>query len=99
VLLYARQSSETAARRLTIMKEHADGFRIADLDLQLRGPGEYLGERQSGAPLLRFANLERDADLLSAAQEAAAQMIESDPPAARAHVARWLGSRRELTHA
>ena len=99
VLLYARESSDTAGRRLTIMKDQADGFKIADLDLKLRGPGEYLGERQSGQPLLRFADLERDQDLVKAAQEAAAEMIEGDRAAARAHVARWLESRQDLTHA
>jgi ATP-dependent DNA helicase RecG len=99
VLLYARQSSETAARRLTIMKEYADGFRIAELDLTLRGPGEYLGERQSGQPLLRFADLEKDAGLVEAAQEAATEMLERQREAARAHVARWLESRQDLTHA
>ena len=99
VLLYARESSDTAGRRLTIMKDQADGFKIADLDLKLRGPGEYLGERQSGQPLLRFADLERDQDLVRVAQEAAAEMIEGDPATARAHVARWLESRQDLTHA
>ena len=99
VLLYARGASETAARRLTIMKEHADGFRIADLDLELRGPGEYLGERQSGEPLLRFADLEGDAELAQAAQAAAATMLSEFPREARAHVARWLHSRQDLTQA
>ena len=66
---------------------------------QLRGPGEFLGERQSGAPLLRFADLERDKDLVEAAVRAAAELLDSDPAAARAHVERWLGSRQELTHA
>jgi ATP-dependent DNA helicase RecG len=99
VLLYARGAAETAARRLTIMKEHADGFRIADLDLELRGPGEYLGERQSGDPLLRFADLERDADLVEAAKAAAASMLSEHLREARAHVARWLHSRQDLTQA
>jgi len=99
VLMYARGASEAAARRLTIMKEHADGFRIADLDLALRGPGEYLGERQSGDPLLRFADLERDGELIEAATAAAAVMLEEYPREARAHVARWLHSRQDLTQA
>ncbi|HKC30855.1 MAG TPA: ATP-dependent DNA helicase RecG, partial [Burkholderiales bacterium] len=68
-------------------------------DLLLRGPGEYLGERQSGVPLLRFADIERDDDLVRAAREAAGELISSDPEAARAHVARWLGSRQDLTYA
>ena len=99
VLLYARQASEVAAKRLNIMREHTDGFRIADLDLKLRGPGEYLGERQSGDPLLRFADLDRDLELVEAAKAAAAEMLARHPQAARQHVARWLGSRQELTHA
>ena len=99
VLLYARQASEVAAKRLNIMREHADGFTIADLDLELRGPGEYLGERQSGDPLLRFADLNRDVDLVEAAKAAAAELLARQPEAARRHVARWLGSRQELTHA
>jgi ATP-dependent DNA helicase RecG len=58
-----------------------------------------LGERQSGAPLLRFADLERDVELVEAAKQAAEELIEQDPGAARAHVTRWLGSRHELTYA
>ena len=55
--------------------------------------------RQSGVPLLRFADIERDEDLVRAAREAAAELIGSDPGAARAHVARWLGSRQDLPYA
>ena len=97
VLLYARRASETAGKRLRIMLEHSNGFEIADLDLELRGPGEYLGERQSGDPLLRFADI-GDAQLVDAAKAAADQLIADDPQAARAHVARWLESRQDLTH-
>jgi ATP-dependent DNA helicase RecG len=98
VLLYARRASDVARKRLKIMLEHSNGFEIADLDLELRGPGEYLGERQSGDPLLRFADIERDAPLVEAAKAAAEQLIADDPRAARAHVARWLESRQDLTH-
>ena len=98
ILLYGKLS-DTARARLEVIYRNTDGFEIARKDLALRGPGEVLGERQSGAPLLRFAELERDADLVEAAQRAAAQLIEQDPGAARAHVQRWLGSRQELTHA
>ena len=62
----------------------------------MRGPGEYLGERQSGEPLLRFADLERDGELVTQAIEAAAEMLERHPQAARAHVARWLSGRQDL---
>jgi ATP-dependent DNA helicase RecG len=98
VLLYSGQASETARQRLTIMKEHADGFRIADLDLKLRGPGEYIGERQSGQ-FLRFADLERDDAIIDQAKAAAAQMLEEYPDAARAHVTRWMQWRQDLSHA
>ncbi len=99
IVLYGTPLSAAASARLKVVYETSDGFEIARLDLKLRGPGEYLGERQSGAPLLRFADLERDADLVAAAQHAGAELIEQDPAAARAHVQRWLGSRQELTHA
>jgi ATP-dependent DNA helicase RecG len=83
---------------LKVIYENSDGFKIAQRDLELRGPGEFIGERQSGDPLFRFADLARDADLVAAAREAARDLIERDPDAARAHVERWLGSRQELTH-
>jgi ATP-dependent DNA helicase RecG len=98
ILLYGELQS-TARERLKVIFESADGFEIARKDLELRGPGEFLGQRQSGAPLLRFADLERDKDLVEAAVQAAPELIDSDPAAARAHVARWLGSRRELMQA
>jgi ATP-dependent DNA helicase RecG len=98
ILLYGELQGN-ARERLKVIFESADGFEIARKDLELRGPGEFLGERQSGAPLLRFADLERDKDLVEAAVQAAAELIDSDATAARAHVQRWLGSRQELTHA
>jgi ATP-dependent DNA helicase RecG len=99
ILLYGSPLSASARERLKVIYEHADGFEIARRDLQLRGPGEYLGERQSGLPLLRFADLERDAALIEAARDAAARLIAEQPGAARAHLRRWLGAREELTHA
>jgi ATP-dependent DNA helicase RecG len=98
ILLFGEPLSELARERLKVLYEQADGFAIAERDLELRGPGEYLGERQSGAPLLRFADLERDSDLIAKAREAAALLAEHHPQAARAHVARWLGARQELIH-
>jgi ATP-dependent DNA helicase RecG len=99
ILLYGSPLSAGARERLKVIYEHTDGFEIARRDLQLRGPGEYLGERQSGLPLLRFADLERDAALIESARDAAARLIAEQPQAARAHVQRWLGAREELTHA
>ena len=98
ILLYGELHG-MARERLKVIFESTDGFEIARKDLELRGPGEFLGERQSGAPLLRFADLERDRDLVEAAVRAAAELIDSDRSAARAHVARWLGSKSELTQA
>ena len=98
ILLYGELQG-LARERLKVIFESTDGFEIARRDLDLRGPGEFLGERQSGAPLLRYADLERDRELVEAAVRAAAELIEQDPAAARAHVARWLGSKSELTHA
>jgi ATP-dependent DNA helicase RecG len=99
ILLFGSGLSETARERLKVIFENTDGFEIARRDLEMRGPGEVLGQRQSGDPLLRFADLERDADLALAAQQAAAELIDADASAARAHVERWLGSRKDLASA
>jgi ATP-dependent DNA helicase RecG len=95
ILLYAAPLSEGARERLKVVFETSDGFEIARRDLLLRGPGEVLGERQSGVPLLRFADLERDEALVRAAREAAEGLLASDPERARAHVARWLSGRQD----
>jgi ATP-dependent DNA helicase RecG len=63
--------------------------------MDLRGPGELLGARQSGVPLLRFADLAVDLDLLDAARDAAERLLREQPEAAQAHLARWLGGRNE----
>jgi ATP-dependent DNA helicase RecG len=99
ILLYQNPLSDNARARLRIIFEHTDGFRIAHEDLLLRGPGEYLGARQSGAPLLRFADLARDADLLEAARPVAEAMLDREPGAAALHVRRWMSGRAELAHA
>jgi len=96
ILLYANPLSQMARSRLKAIYESADGFEIARADLALRGPGEYLGERQSGSPLLRFADLEKDEAMISGAREAAGLMLDKFPLDARAHVQRWLGSRQDF---
>ena len=95
VLLYDEPLSEPARERLRILYETSDGFEIARRDLQLRGPGEFLGARQSGLPMLRFADLEQDVALLELAREVALRMLASYPAQAAAHVQRWLGARAE----
>ena len=99
VLLYQNPLGELARARLKVIFESTDGFEIARHDLLLRGPGEHLGARQSGAPLLRFADLERDLDLLEAARDAAAAMLATSPADAEKHLARWLGSRQHYLKA
>jgi ATP-dependent DNA helicase RecG len=96
ILLYQQPLSEGARERLRIVYEHADGFEIARHDLRLRGPGELLGARQSGIPMLRFADLETDVDLLEAARDAAANLLAHDPQRAHAHLERWLGGRQDF---
>src|SRR5438477_191712 len=94
ILLYSQPLSEAARQRLKVIYESTDGFEIARQDLQLRGPGEYLGARQSGAPLLRFADLEKDLDLIEMARDAADQMLQAKSPAVARHLDRWLGQRQ-----
>jgi ATP-dependent DNA helicase RecG len=99
VLLYTSPLSETGKSRLKAMVETTDGFEIARRDLEIRGPGEFLGARQSGDALLRFANLEEDAGLLARAREAAPRLLAERPAIAERHVDRWLGGRAEFLRA
>jgi ATP-dependent DNA helicase RecG len=99
ILLYAAPLSETARTRLKVIFEIRDGFEIARQDLLQRGPGEFLGHRQSGMPLLRYADLERDSALALEAREAAEKLLDEEPQAARRHVERWLASRHEFSRA
>ncbi len=94
ILLYHQPLSEMARARLKTIYETTDGFEIARQDLLQRGPGEYLGSRQSGAPLLRFADLERDADLIELARDVADNMITERSHAVERHLERWLGHRQ-----
>ncbi|MEY4318505.1 MAG: ATP-dependent helicase RecG [Pseudomonadota bacterium] len=103
VLMYATgengRVSETARERLRAMVETNDGFEIAKRDLEIRGPGEFLGARQSGAPLLRFADLVEDALLLDWARQLAPLMLDQYPEMAEQHVTRWLGGKSDYLKA
>jgi len=103
VLLYstgdAPRLGETARERLRAMAESNDGFEIARRDLEIRGPGEFMGARQSGAALLRFADVVADAGLLAWARELAPVMLDSYPQLAEKHVQRWLGGKAEFLKA
>ncbi len=103
VLLYstgdAPRLAETARERLKAMVDTGDGFEIARRDLEIRGPGEFLGARQSGAALLRFADLNTDTALLEWARIMAPKMLDQYPELARRHIDRWLGGKAEYLKA
>jgi len=99
ILLFEEPLSETAKARLKVIYETTDGFEIARQDLAIRGPGEFLGARQSGVPMLRFADLERDTALIEQARDAADELIAKFPDAAQAHLSRWLGAKQDFIKA
>jgi ATP-dependent DNA helicase RecG len=94
-LLFQPPLSVTARARLKIVYESSDGFEIARADLRLRGPGEFLGIRQSGVPLLKIADLERDTDLLEAARNIAPRLLREQPQVVNAHLKRWMRQAEE----
>ena len=96
ILLYQNKLSETARARLKVIYESNDGFAIAQADLHIRGPGELLGVRQSGVPMLKIADLERDVDLLQAAKNQADNLLKNYPAAVEKHLDRWMSSAGEL---
>jgi ATP-dependent DNA helicase RecG len=91
VLLYRPPLSAAAKARLKVMYESTDGFEIARQDLEIRGPGEFLGARQSGVAMLRFADITEDSELLAWAREAAQTMLVHHTQEVDAHLERWLG--------
>ncbi|WP_150614862.1 ATP-dependent DNA helicase RecG [Pandoraea terrigena] len=99
LLMYASPLSMGAKARLQTMRETTDGFVIARRDLEIRGPGEFLGARQSGAAMLRFVDLNEDAWLIPGAQEVADALLASHPGAVAAHLERWLGAREDYLKA
>ncbi|WP_042337850.1 ATP-dependent DNA helicase RecG [Paraburkholderia ferrariae] len=99
VLLYSGPLSLTGRARLQTMRETTDGFEIARRDLEIRGPGEFLGARQSGAAMLRFANLETDGWLIEPARSAAERLLHEWPHVVTQHLNRWLGAREQYLKA
>jgi len=99
VLLYTPPLSATGKARLKAMAETNDGFEIARRDLEIRGPGEFMGARQSGDALLRFADLQQDSVLLQHARDVAPRLLREHPQVAAAHVQRWLAGRAEFMKA
>ena len=103
VLLYTPNErgrvSDTARERLKAMADTQDGFEIARRDLEIRGPGEFLGARQSGAPLLRFADLSTDTSLVEWARAWAPRLWASNPDLAHRHMERWMGAKSDYLKA
>jgi ATP-dependent DNA helicase RecG len=103
VLMYSQPEGgrlgEASRERLRAMAETHDGFDIARRDLEIRGPGEFLGARQSGAALLRFADLMTDTDLLVWARDLAPRLLDRHPDLAKRHVERWLGGKSDYLKA
>jgi len=100
LLLYQGPLGGVARQRLMTMRETTDGFEIARRDLEIRGPGEFLGARQSGQAMLRFADLETDQWLVEQARDVAHNLLHTDgadsAATVEAHLARWLGGREEF---
>ena len=99
VLLYQPPLSMNAKARLEVMRESNDGFVIAERDLELRGPGELLGTRQTGEAGFRIADLARDSDLLPDVQRAAEALLSESPARAEALIARWVGAAERFAEA
>ena len=99
LLMYQKPLGDTARQRLLTMRETNDGFAIAQRDLEIRGPGEFLGARQSGQAMFRFADLEKDRDLIDKAAQYAQVLLAGKMPDAdaiiSAHLSRWLDNREE----
>ncbi|NOQ81174.1 MAG: ATP-dependent DNA helicase RecG [Methylophaga sp.] len=98
VLMYRSPLSENGQARLTCLRESTDGFVIAQRDLELRGPGELLGTRQTGLPQFRVANLLEDGDLLDVMSDAADAFLQETPERTEALINRWFGHKLEFGH-
>jgi ATP-dependent DNA helicase RecG len=96
ILLYKNKLSSSAKQRLKIIYENIDGFKIAEEDLKLRGPGELLGYKQSGIPTLRFADLNRDLAILENARNDADYLIKNEDSSITEHMKRWLRNFEEI---
>lgn len=99
VLMYQSPLSKTASKRLAVMRESNDGFYIAQQDLEIRGPGELLGTKQTGIADLKIADLVRDAHLIPQVQNLAQDLWQRYPSHAQAMINRWLGNREHYGNA
>ncbi|WP_394176229.1 ATP-dependent DNA helicase RecG [Thalassotalea litorea] len=99
VLMYKSPLSKTATKRLSVLRESNDGFLIAQRDLEIRGPGELLGTRQTGLAELKIADLVRDGDLIADILPKASQLWQQQPDVAQALIQRWLGNKEKYSNA
>lgn len=99
VLMYQSPLSKTATQRLGVLRESSDGFYIAQKDLEIRGPGELMGTRQTGMAELKIADLVRDAGVIPQVQNIAAHLWENYPSHAQAIINRWIGQKEQYGHA
>ena len=99
VLLYKAPLSKTATKRLAVLRESNDGFVIAEKDLEIRGPGELLGTRQTGLAELRIADLIRDGYLIADIKQKAYLLSRQNPECAQALIQRWLGNKERYSNA
>ncbi|WP_230970760.1 ATP-dependent DNA helicase RecG [Nitrogeniibacter aestuarii] len=99
ILMFGGELSQTARARLKVIYEHTDGFEIAREDLRIRGPGEFVGARQSGVPMLRYADLETDGELIDQARDLAVELLAYHRPVAEQIMGRWLAGRESLLRA
>ena len=99
VLMYQAPLSQNAKARLAILRESNNGFVIAERDLELRGPGELLGTKQTGDAQFRIADLQRDADLLEEVAQLSAEIAKQDPEKSQALVRRWIGMAQRYAQA
>lgn len=95
LLMYQGPLGQVARQRLATMRETTDGFEIARRDLEIRGPGEFLGARQSGEAMLRFADLQSDQWLVEQARDCALHLLAHDPHTVDLHLDRWLGGKED----
>ena len=93
MLFYRSPLGETARRRLQAMRQYNSGFKLAEIDLKLRGPGEVLGTRQTGSVGLRIADVTRDEARLPVVRELAARFLQEYPERVAALIQRWLGNK------
>jgi len=99
IMLYQKKLSILAKQRLKTIYNYIDGFKIAEEDLKIRGPGEFLGLKQSGVPMFRVADIQRDSALLELAKQDADHLIESEHPSINLHLERWLRNYQEIIRA